>query len=703
MFHNSEATESSRKRASVQSTLGSTESHLDSSSYPYIDKADTKLSGNKAQSAYPPPDASGLPPLVPVRRPPTQSQSQPNIQDQSTTIYPPVSQKGSTPVSRTNSANWVVPQGSQQPPLRSSPESYRVPITQTPQMYSSRTYGDIPVSPYDAPQMPYQSSDPKPPQTLPSLRPQQYVTPFQQNSTYPGTPSRPYKPQSVIGPQTYSSGPTRPFAQSAPPQSFGPTRPPTLIKGGTFTSTSHAPDFGQVPSPLPSSGSHVPPRPNAHSAQIQARHEGTPQQFVPQSAPPQGRTFNPSTSGFGRVPRRPSSLIPIARAVQPQTSRRKVDAFVASDPFRMLQGDEVDEPSDGLTFDDILTPPSDPGSKFSRGMASGPYENLSSKPTLGGDIPPSEEYKPSHNFIGPPPSKVPTLQMPLRRPSWSPEARIQPQVRPGRPEPDDASEQADGSAKPYLPSMQSKPPTPMSWPPMQSQAPVDSPVPSAQQSGLTSDDTQDLLDYIPSELHEPQAATDETSLTPPTPALHYLGHPGHPFYLQHHSQCPELSKDSFFSRFARFFRWSHHTHSPPIFPDTNRHEREFTKVALKFVLVTIPVQMYLHFFLLRLPSLYFSRVARIFEEADMTLLEIKKMALETASPGFKHEFEIQSTFESSSVPPAYQRLKSTWEFFIDSVMREWKTFNIISVLLLTYVRSSLHTMLVPNLISCRFI
>ncbi|KAF8806788.1 hypothetical protein BYT27DRAFT_7101124, partial [Phlegmacium glaucopus] len=42
-------------------------------------------------------------------------------------------------------------------------------------------------------------------------------------------------------------------------------------------------------------------------------------------------------------------------------------------------------------------------------------------------------------------------------------------------------------------------------------------------------------------------------------------------------------------------------------------------------------------------------------------------------------------FESSSDAPAYKSLKLTWEFFIDSVMREWKTFNIISVLLLAAI------------------
>ena len=72
----------------------------------------------------------------------------------------------------------------------------------------------------------------------------------------------------------------------------------------------------------------------------------------------------------------------------------------------------------------------------------------------------------------------------------------------------------------------------------------------------------------------------------------------------------------------------------------------------------------------------------------MTLPEIKKMALEMASQGLKYEFEIEMAFESSSVPPAYRRLTLVWQSFIDSLMREWKTFNIISVLLLTFVSSS---------------
>ncbi len=107
--------------------------------------------------------------------------------------------------------------------------------------------------------------------------------------------------------------------------------------------------------------------------------------------------------------------------------------------------------------------------------------------------------------------------------------------------------------------------------------------------------------------------------------------------------------------------------------------------AVSFAGRTLLQQLYLHF-LLRLPLLYFTRVARIFEEADLTLSEIKSMALETALQGSAtlNDFSaLRLEAHSTAVPPQYERLKTTWESFIDSVMREWKTFNIISALLLS--------------------
>ncbi|KAF9564917.1 hypothetical protein CPC08DRAFT_220158 [Agrocybe pediades] len=116
----------------------------------------------------------------------------------------------------------------------------------------------------------------------------------------------------------------------------------------------------------------------------------------------------------------------------------------------------------------------------------------------------------------------------------------------------------------------------------------------------------------------------------------------------------------------------------------NLFKKAFTfAAAFQFILATLLSQVYLSI-LLRLPSLYFSRVARIFEEADLTLPELKKMALETASQA-RGQVDLHAFQSESNKVPQYDRLRSTWESFIDSIMREWKTFNIISVLLLSAI------------------
>lgn len=97
--------------------------------------------------------------------------------------------------------------------------------------------------------------------------------------------------------------------------------------------------------------------------------------------------------------------------------------------------------------------------------------------------------------------------------------------------------------------------------------------------------------------------------------------------------------------------------------------------ALTFLTSVLPQQLYLHC-LLRLPYMYFSRVNQIFEDAQLTLEEIKEMALKDTVNG-------QSKGSGSKMPGAYIRLKKNWEHFIDNLMREWKTLNIISGLLLS--------------------
>jgi hypothetical protein len=112
---------------------------------------------------------------------------------------------------------------------------------------------------------------------------------------------------------------------------------------------------------------------------------------------------------------------------------------------------------------------------------------------------------------------------------------------------------------------------------------------------------------------------------------------------------------------------------------------------------TIPRQLYLHS-QLRLPSLYFSRVARIFEDAAVSRPEIQRIMDACESVGAEGA-QMSTTgmvlpFPEEWVPPnvspALARFKRSWESFVDSLVREWKTLNVLSALLLSCVLSTFH-------------
>lgn len=134
-----------------------------------------------------------------------------------------------------------------------------------------------------------------------------------------------------------------------------------------------------------------------------------------------------------------------------------------------------------------------------------------------------------------------------------------------------------------------------------------------------------------------------------------------------------------------------------------------------FLVDTVPRQLYLHT-LLRLPAFYFSRVSRIFEDAEVSKHEIQRMieacmpatdgqdgvssaaigaGLTSAATGLSHPppvgrpsasvFPFPEDWNPPSVSPALARFKHSWEQFVDSLLREWKTLNLVSVLLCTCV------------------
>ncbi|KAH0578199.1 hypothetical protein H2248_004074 [Termitomyces sp. 'cryptogamus'] len=141
------------------------------------------------------------------------------------------------------------------------------------------------------------------------------------------------------------------------------------------------------------------------------------------------------------------------------------------------------------------------------------------------------------------------------------------------------------------------------------------------------------------------------------------------------------------------FHYSRPTATPShIEPQTMQHpqmeahsviDTPASSYILAFLLDTLPRQICLYF-LFTLPSLYFSRVARIFEEAELSMPDIKRMAIESAN-----NTQDPLWFPSAYGFPPVMRLKTSWEQFIDSLTKEWKTLNLVSVLLLSAILTTL--------------
>jgi hypothetical protein len=64
--------------------------------------------------------------------------------------------------------------------------------------------------------------------------------------------------------------------------------------------------------------------------------------------------------------------------------------------------------------------------------------------------------------------------------------------------------------------------------------------------------------------------------------------------------------------------------------------------------------------------------------------EIKEMALATLGE-VSDPYALPQRDWEYAMQPLNSRLRAAWEAFIDSLVREWKTLNIVSVLLLSYV------------------
>ncbi|KZV76569.1 hypothetical protein PENSPDRAFT_645993 [Peniophora sp. CONT] len=120
----------------------------------------------------------------------------------------------------------------------------------------------------------------------------------------------------------------------------------------------------------------------------------------------------------------------------------------------------------------------------------------------------------------------------------------------------------------------------------------------------------------------------------------------------------------------------------------------------KILLVSFPQELYM-LLLLRLPRFYHSRVAKVFEDAELSTPDIIRIYTTTAqvwqerqtSRNGQHPKRINiaklpvpswnatAGSDASDVTPAMAAFKDSWEDFISSLLQEWNTLNIISALL----------------------
>jgi hypothetical protein len=105
--------------------------------------------------------------------------------------------------------------------------------------------------------------------------------------------------------------------------------------------------------------------------------------------------------------------------------------------------------------------------------------------------------------------------------------------------------------------------------------------------------------------------------------------------------------------------------------------------TVRHMLSQIVRQIYRHF-LLRLPSIYFSRVSRVFADAEVSRPEVQHM-IEGRNKGEAYRWPADHEWVAPNVSPALIRFKESWESFVESVLKEWKTLNVVSTLLMTCV------------------
>ncbi|KAF8872946.1 hypothetical protein BD779DRAFT_1805363 [Infundibulicybe gibba] len=96
--------------------------------------------------------------------------------------------------------------------------------------------------------------------------------------------------------------------------------------------------------------------------------------------------------------------------------------------------------------------------------------------------------------------------------------------------------------------------------------------------------------------------------------------------------------------------------------------------------------------LLRLPPVYFVRVCRVIHDAELDDEDVDE-TLARSDDAWETETATNQTYGRQTKLAAF---KSSWESFAGSLIKEWKTFNVVSVLLLSSVVAILQLQTDPS-------
>lgn len=446
---------------------------------------------------------------------------------------------------------------------------------------------------------------------------------------------------------SYSPSPAYGSSYSLQPIPVGEVANPSVSKSNTLRSSVYPPDSGFMPRYYP---------PNVHPMHTSVHG--------PESDPLSYSMEAPVTSHHESI-RHNTSHSPENRSRSSSFKARSRSGFTANDPLRWTSSPNFENITEDTTYDDIPTY----GPTFTQ-----PHSLYEYPYALPYTQPPSQFPPTSHQSH----SSLPAATTQYHT-SW-PHVICPHQSFPHQ----QPHSKASGEDQVSTTQTTTRSSFPNSCPATQSDSngtaadiplynyPVHQPLPTRQGSGSMPRPSNT------SEGSQPAWMFDETqgAMDPNGPRPQY--YPFHdvilPFDLTQTNKKPSI-----WSRISDYFFWPFHMtmyDNPGKTPQSSSKSlATYSSLASQFLFDSLPRGLY-QVFLLFLPALYLGRVALVFEEADLSLPEIKRMVIQTAADGKFSVFMMEKM-------PQYERLRSTWQSFIDDVMREWKTFNIISVLLLS--------------------